>query len=192
MRLSCVDRKNGERPQHCRDASCQINWFSKTSRHLIDFARFKGSEDDQIGTWLKRGTQLIAAAGWPPLVQSFRWRPPGPKFRSLRIASQVLRNIMWKNDRPIFDGHPAITHAQSKVIGFRSGEENPTEVTPMDEKWRVSHVELLEGGLLFGLVLCDEKGRPCVSFGYSGRAKADLSRNHVAAALKDAEQVLGR
>ena len=62
----------------------------------------------------------------------------------------------------------------------------------MDEKWRVSHVELLEGGLLFGLVLYDEKGRPCVSFGYSGRAKADLGRNHVAAALKDAEQVLGR
>ena len=100
MRLSCVDRKNGERPQHCRDASCQINRFSKTSRHLIDFARFKGSEDDQIGTWLKRGTQLIAAAGWPPLVQSFRWRPPGPKFRSLRIAPQVLRKLCGKTIDP--------------------------------------------------------------------------------------------
>jgi hypothetical protein len=30
----------------------------------------------------------------------------------------------------------------------------------MDEKWRVGHVELLEGGLLFGFVLYDQKGRP--------------------------------
>jgi hypothetical protein len=62
----------------------------------------------------------------------------------------------------------------------------------MDDKWRVSPVELLEGGLLFGFLLYDQKGRPCVSFGYGDRSKARLGRNHVAAALKDAEQVLGR
>ena len=61
----------------------------------------------------------------------------------------------------------------------------------MDEKWRVGHVELLEGGLLFGFVLYDQKGRPCVSFGYADDKKANLGRNHVAAALKDAEQILG-
>jgi hypothetical protein len=62
----------------------------------------------------------------------------------------------------------------------------------MDDKWRVGNVELLEGGLLFGFLLYDQKGRPCVSFGYADRAKASLGRNHVAAALKEAEQVLGR
>ncbi len=62
----------------------------------------------------------------------------------------------------------------------------------MDEKWRVSHVELLEGELLFGFVLYDQRGRPCVSFGYADHAKAKLGRNHVAAALKDAEQILAR
>ena len=41
----------------------------------------------------------------------------------------------------------------------------------MDEKWRVGHVELLEGGLLFGFVLYDQKGRPCVSFGYADDKK---------------------
>ena len=30
----------------------------------------------------------------------------------------------------------------------------------MDEKWRVSRVELLEGGLLYGFALYDQKGRP--------------------------------
>ena len=61
----------------------------------------------------------------------------------------------------------------------------------MDEKWRVSRVELLEGGLLYGFVLYDQRGRPSASFGYADRQKAKLGRNHVAAALKDAEQVLG-
>jgi hypothetical protein len=37
----------------------------------------------------------------------------------------------------------------------------------MDEKWRVSRVELLEGGLLYGFVLYDQRGRPSASFGYS-------------------------
>jgi hypothetical protein len=62
----------------------------------------------------------------------------------------------------------------------------------MDEKWRVSRVELLEGGLLYGFVLYDQRGRPSASFGYADRAKPKLGRNYVAAALKDAEQVLGR
>jgi hypothetical protein len=62
----------------------------------------------------------------------------------------------------------------------------------MDEKWRVSRVELLEGGLFYGFVLYDQKGRPSVSFGCADRAKAKLGRNHVAAALTGVEQVLGR
>jgi hypothetical protein len=62
----------------------------------------------------------------------------------------------------------------------------------MDDKWRVGNVELLEGGLLFGFVLYDQKGRPSVSFGYADRSKARRGRNHVAAALKEAEQVLAR
>ena len=41
----------------------------------------------------------------------------------------------------------------------------------MDEKWRVSRVELLEGGLLFGFVLYDQMGRPSVSFGYADERK---------------------
>ena len=32
----------------------------------------------------------------------------------------------------------------------------------MEKKWRVSDVELLEGGLLFGFALYDQKGMPCV------------------------------
>ena len=62
----------------------------------------------------------------------------------------------------------------------------------MDEKWRVGHIELLEGGLLFGFMLYDQKGRPCVSFGYADAKKANRGHNHVAAAIKDAEQVLAR
>jgi hypothetical protein len=46
--------------------------------------------------------------------------------------------------------------------------------------------------LLFGFVLYDEKGRPCVSFGYADDKEANVSRGHVEAALKGAEQVLGR
>jgi hypothetical protein len=78
------------------------------------------------------------------------------------------------------------------MLSFCSGDDIQTEGTPMDEKWRVSAVELLEGGLLFGFVLYDQKGRPCVSFGYADDKKANVGRNHVAAAFKDAEQVLGR
>jgi hypothetical protein len=60
----------------------------------------------------------------------------------------------------------------------------------MDDKWRVGSVELLEGGLLFGFVLYDQKGRPSVSLGYANDKKADVGRNHLAAALKEAEEVL--
>ena len=45
----------------------------------------------------------------------------------------------------------------------------------MDEKWRVSRVELPEGGLLYGFVLYDQRGRPSVSVGYADRAKAKLA-----------------
>ena len=61
----------------------------------------------------------------------------------------------------------------------------------MEKKWRVSHVELLEGGQLFGFALYDEKGRPCVSLGYLTEAKANEGRDHVVAALKGVEEVLG-
>jgi hypothetical protein len=56
----------------------------------------------------------------------------------------------------------------------------------------VTQVELLEGGLLFGFVLYDQKGRPCVSFGYANDVEAFAGRDLVLAALKGAEQVLGR
>jgi hypothetical protein len=85
-----------------------------------------------------------------------------------------------------------LPNAQGAVLGFWLGEEILFEGTLMDDKWRVSGVELLEGGLLFGFVLYDQKGRPCVSVGYADDKKANVGRNHVAAALKDAEQVLGR
>ena len=60
----------------------------------------------------------------------------------------------------------------------------------MVEKWRVSPVELLEGGLLFGFVLYDQKGRPCVSFGYADDKKANVGRDHVAAALRTRSKFL--
>ena len=60
----------------------------------------------------------------------------------------------------------------------------------MEKKWRVSDVELLEGGLLFGFALYDQHGLPCVSFGYQTEAKANAGRNHVMAALNGAEEVL--
>jgi hypothetical protein len=62
----------------------------------------------------------------------------------------------------------------------------------MEKNWKVSHVELLEGGAHFGFVLYDQKGRPCVSFGYDDDKKAFAGRDLVAAALREVEQVLGR
>ena len=62
----------------------------------------------------------------------------------------------------------------------------------MEKNWKVSHVELLEGGTHFGFVLYDQKGRPCVSFGYADDKKAFAGRDLVAAALREVEQVLGR
>jgi hypothetical protein len=75
-------------------------------------------------------------------------------------------------------------------VSFWEGDQLPTKSAPMDDKWRVGRVELLEGGLLYGFVLYDQRGRPGVSFGYADRTKAKLGHNHVAAALKDAEEVL--
>jgi hypothetical protein len=62
----------------------------------------------------------------------------------------------------------------------------------MEKKWRVGHIELLEGGALFGFVLYDQKDRPCVSIGYSNDVEAFAGRDLVLAALKDAEEVFGR
>ena len=52
------------------------------------------------------------------------------------------------------------------------------------------NVELPEGGLLFGFALYDQKGMPCVSFGYQTEAKAIAGRDHVVAALNGAQEVL--
>jgi hypothetical protein len=60
----------------------------------------------------------------------------------------------------------------------------------MEKKWRVSNVELLEGGLLFGFALYDQKGMPCGSFGYQTEAKAIAGRDHAVAALSGAQEVL--
>ncbi len=60
----------------------------------------------------------------------------------------------------------------------------------MEKKWRVSDVELLEGALLFGFALYDQKGLPYVSFGYQTEAKAHTGRDHVVAALNGVEEVL--
>ena len=45
----------------------------------------------------------------------------------------------------------------------------------MDEKWRVSRVELLEGGLLYGFVLYDQKGRPSVSCRLCGPRESEAA-----------------
>jgi hypothetical protein len=44
--------------------------------------------------------------------------------------------------------------------------------------------------LLFGFALYDQKGMPCVSFGYQTEAKAIAGRDHVVAALNGAQEVL--
>jgi hypothetical protein len=62
----------------------------------------------------------------------------------------------------------------------------------MEKNWKVSHVELLEGDTHFGFVLYDQRGRPCVSFGYGDDKKAFAGRDLVTAALREVEQVLGR
>ena len=62
----------------------------------------------------------------------------------------------------------------------------------MDEKMEGWSRRTARRRLLVGFVLYDQKGRPCVSFGYADDKKAKLGRNHVAAALKDAEQILAR
>jgi hypothetical protein len=75
-------------------------------------------------------------------------------------------------------------------------QRNAAEGIPIEKKWRVSNVELLEGGLLFGFALYDQKGMPCVSFGYQteakakAKAKAIAGRDHGVAALNGAQEVL--
>ena len=97
-------------------------------------------------------------------MQIFFARVPRPaKLPRLRARREAPRN-KWKFHRPLLIGHPAIT---SRKAMFRSliEQRNAAEGIPMDKKWRVSNVELLEGGLLFGFALNDQKGMPCVSFG---------------------------
>jgi hypothetical protein len=71
-------------------------------------------------------------------------------------------------------------------VATKSGEG-----TPMKNKWKVSDVELLEGGLLFGFALYDQKNKLCVSLGYETEVEANAGRDHVVAALKGAKEVLG-
>jgi hypothetical protein len=99
---------------------------------------------------------------------------------------------MWKIHRPILMATQGQYPAAKQRVRSLVEQRNAAEGTSMDEKWRVGNVELLEGGLLFGFVLYDQKGRPCVSFGYADDKKANLGHNHVAAAIKDADQVLAR
>ena len=61
----------------------------------------------------------------------------------------------------------------------------------MERNWRVSQVGLLEDGLLFGFALCDQKGRPCASLGYRTKEEANAGHDHVVAALKGVEEILG-
>jgi hypothetical protein len=62
----------------------------------------------------------------------------------------------------------------------------------MERNWKVSRVELLEGGMLFGFVLYDQRGLPCLSIGYHDDQKASAGRARVLDALKEADEVLGR
>ena len=82
-----------------------------------------------------------------------------------------------------------IASSCSRVVACKRGEGWSGA---MEKNWKVSHVELLEGGTHFGFVLYDQKGRPCVSFGYADDKKAFAGRDLVAAALREVEQVLGR
>lgn len=71
------------------------------------------------------------------------------------------------------------------------GPTNSGGSGPMERKWRLSQVELLEGGQLFGFALCDQKGKPCVSLGYRTEEAASAGHDHVVAALKGVKEVLG-
>jgi hypothetical protein len=62
----------------------------------------------------------------------------------------------------------------------------------MERNWKVSRVELLEGGMHFGFVIYDQRGLPCLSVGYDDDAKASAARGRVLDALKEADEVLGR
>jgi hypothetical protein len=46
--------------------------------------------------------------------------------------------------------------------------------------------------MLFGFVLYDQRGLPCLSIGYDDQAKASAARARVLDALKEADEVLGR
>jgi hypothetical protein len=115
---------------------------------------------------------------------------PGPqnrlRFDRAEVLSKFRENPSSHTDDPLAH-YP--TAKQRVRVWYGSGNG---EGRSMEENWKVSHVELLEGGQLFGFVLYDQRGRPSVSFGYADDKKANVGRNHVAAALKDAEQVLGR
>ena len=60
----------------------------------------------------------------------------------------------------------------------------------MKNKWKISEVRLLEGGLLYGFGLYDQNGRPSVSLGYATEAEASAGRKHVVAALKGVKEIL--
>ena len=78
-----------------------------------------------------------------------RSRPRPPKLLALGRAEGV-RNCE-KSMRPI----PTTT---MRVLVLAEATKFSREGGPMEKKWRVSDVELLEGGLLFGFALYDQKG----------------------------------
>jgi hypothetical protein len=95
---------------------------------------------------------------------------------------------MWKFHRPIFDGHPGITQVQSNVLGFWLGYEIRLRAFQWTRNGGLVASNCSKAGCYLGSSFMTERS---VSFGYADDKKATLGRNHVAAALKDAEQVLG-
>jgi hypothetical protein len=57
--------------------------------------------------------------------------------------------------------------------------------TRMQKKWGVGDLQLLRGAVMsqVGFVLYDEKGEPCVMFGYGTHDEATIGRQYIMAAL---------
>jgi hypothetical protein len=121
--------------------------------------------------------------------KSFRSRPPTPKIAS-PSGSQRSSPQYVEIPSTLIDWPPRPLPAAKRCVRSLIEQRNAAEGIPMEKKWRVSNVELLEGGLLFGFALYDQKGMPCVSFGYQTEAKAIAGRDHVVAALNGAQEVL--
>ena len=120
----------------------------------------------------------------PPRSISLEGRDgvPHPKNSLASDRAKVLRKFC--------ENSIAHAHHNPEGVSLSDATRFSRKGASMEKKWRVSDVELLEGGLLFGFALYDQKGMPCVSFGYQTEANANAARNHVMAALNGAEEVL--